>query len=106
MPATLAEIIKIADSYALGDPMQPSLDSQGQGQTQGNTGNTGRPGQYYRSDNQNKRREERPDHRYGAAQVAAVEEEQGGTGSSQCPRYEGYQQPQQQQAQPFQKKNV
>jgi hypothetical protein len=42
-----------------------------------------------------------------------VEEEQGGTGSSQRPRYEGYQQPQQQQqqqpqqqAQPFQKKNV
>jgi hypothetical protein len=29
MPATLAEIIKIADSYALGDPMQPTLDSQG-----------------------------------------------------------------------------
>jgi hypothetical protein len=31
--ATLAETIKIADSYALGDPMQPTLDSQGQGQT-------------------------------------------------------------------------
>jgi hypothetical protein len=31
MPATLAETIKIADSYALGDPMQPTLDSQGQG---------------------------------------------------------------------------
>jgi hypothetical protein len=43
--------------------------------------------------------------------VAAVEEEQGGAGSSQRPRYEGYQQPQQQQApqqlaQPWQKKNV
>jgi hypothetical protein len=33
MPATLAKTIKIADSYALGDPMQPTLDSQGQGQT-------------------------------------------------------------------------
>jgi hypothetical protein len=44
--------------------------------------------------------------------VAAVEEEQAGAGSSQRPRYEGYQQPQQQQqpsqqqAQPWQKKNV
>jgi hypothetical protein len=33
-----------------------------------------------------------------------VEEEQGGAGSSQHPRYENYQQ--QQQPQPFQKKNV
>jgi hypothetical protein len=31
MPATLAETIKIPDSYALGDPLQPTLDSQGQG---------------------------------------------------------------------------
>jgi hypothetical protein len=90
MLATLAEMIKIADSYALGDPMQPSLDSQGQGQTQGNTSNTRRPGQFYRSDNQNKRRDERPDYRYGTAQVAAVEEGQGGAGSSQHPRYESY----------------
>jgi hypothetical protein len=36
-----------------------------------------------------------------------VEEEQEGAGSSQRPRYEGYQQQQpQQQAHPFQKKNV
>jgi hypothetical protein len=108
MPDTLADTIKIADSYALGDPMQPTLDSQGQGQTQRNNSNTGRPGQFYRRDNWNKRRDERPDYRYGSAQVAAVEEEQGGAGSSQRPRYEGYQQQQQpqQQAQPFQKKNV
>jgi hypothetical protein len=92
--------------------MQPTLDSQGQGQTQGNNNNTGRPGQFYRPDNRNKRRDEMPDYRYGTAQVAAVEEEQGGAGGSQHPRYEGYQQPQQQQqqpqqqAQPFQKKNV
>jgi hypothetical protein len=45
--------------------------------------------------------------------VVAVEEEQGGAGSSQRPRYVGYQQPQQQQqqqpqqqVQPFQKKNA
>jgi hypothetical protein len=52
-------------------------------------------------------RDDRPDYQYGSSQVAAVEEEQGGTDSSQRPRYENYQQQQpQQQAQPFQKKNV
>jgi hypothetical protein len=94
MPATLAETIKIANSYALGDPMQPTLDSQGQGQTQQNNSNTRRPGQFYRTDNWNTRKDERPDYRYGMAQVVAVEEEQEGAGSSQRPRYEGYQQPQ------------
>jgi hypothetical protein len=112
MPATLAETIKIADSYALGDPLQPTLASQGQGQSQRNKNNAGGSGQFYRPDNQNKRRDDRPDYRYGSSQVAAVEEEQGGADSSQRPRYEGYQQPQQQQqppqqqAQPWQKKNV
>jgi hypothetical protein len=112
MPTTLAKTIKIADSYALGDPLQPTLDSQGQGQSQRNNNNASGSGQFYRPDNQNKRRDDMPDYRYGSSQVAAVEEEQGGTGSSQRPRYEGYQQPQQQQqqpqqqAQPFQKKNV
>jgi hypothetical protein len=106
MPATLAETIKIADSYALGDPLQPTLASQGQGQSQRNN-NAGGSGQFYRPDNRNKRRDDRPDYRYGSSQVAAVEEEQGGAGSNQRPRYEGYQQQQpQQQAQPFQKKNV
>jgi hypothetical protein len=44
--------------------------------------------------------------------VVAIEEEQAGAGSSHRPRYEGYQQPQQQQqppqqqAQPWQKKYV
>jgi hypothetical protein len=55
MPATLAETIKIADSYVLGDPMQPTLDSQGQGQTQWNNNNAEVSGQFYRPDNQNKR---------------------------------------------------
>jgi hypothetical protein len=32
--------------------------------------------------------------------VAAIEQEQGGADSSQCPRYEGNQQPQQQQQPP------
>jgi hypothetical protein len=90
MPATLAETIKIAYSYALGDPMQSTLDSQGQGQTQRYNNNAGGSGQSYRPDNRNKRRDDRPDYRYGTAQVAAVEEEQGGADSSQRPRYEGY----------------
>jgi hypothetical protein len=113
MPATLAETIEIADIYALGDPMQPTLDSQGQGQTQRNNNNAGGSGQFYRPDNRNKRKDDMSDYRYGSSQVAAVEEEHGGAGSGQRPRYEGYQQPQQQQqqqpqqqAQSFQKKNV
>jgi hypothetical protein len=112
MPATLSETIRIADSYALGDPTQPTLSSSGQGQSQRNNNGAGALGQFYRPDNRNKRRDDRPDYRYGSSQVAAVEEEQAGAGSSQRPRYEGYQHPQQQQqppqqqAQPWQKKNV
>jgi hypothetical protein len=94
MPATLAETIKIADSYALGDPLQPTLDLQGQGQTQRNNNNAGGSGQFYCPNNRNKRRDDRQDDRYGSSQVAAIEEEQGGAGSSQCSRYENYQQPQ------------
>jgi hypothetical protein len=96
MPATLAETIKIADSYALGDTLQPTVASQGQGQSQRNNNNTGGSEQFYRPDNRNKRRDDRLDYQYGSYQVAAVEEEQGGAGSRQRPRYEGYQQPQQQ----------
>jgi hypothetical protein len=106
MPATLAETIKIADSYALGDPTQPTLASSGQGQSQRNNSGAGASGQFYCLDNRNKRRDDRPDYRYGSSQVAAVEQEQAGAGSSQHPRYEGYQQPPQQQAQPWQKKNM
>jgi hypothetical protein len=81
MPATLAKTIKIADSYALGDPMQPTLASSGQGQGQRNNSGAGASGQFYRPDNQNKRRDDRPDYRYGSSQVAAVEQEQAGRGS-------------------------
>jgi hypothetical protein len=100
MPAMLAETIKIADNYALGDPLQPTLASQGQGQNQRNINNAGGPGQFYRPDNRKKRRDDRPDYRYGSSQVAAVEEEQAGAGSSQRSRYKSYQQPQQQQQPP------
>jgi hypothetical protein len=77
MLATLAETIKIADSYALGDPLQPTLASQGQGQSQRNNNNAGGSGQFYRPNNRNKRRDDRLDYRYGSSQVAAIEEEQG-----------------------------
>jgi hypothetical protein len=91
MSATLAKIIKIADSYALGDLTQPTLASSGQGQSQRNNSGAGASGQFYRPDNWNKRRDDRPDYRYGSSQVAAVEQDQAGAGSSQRPRYEGYQ---------------
>jgi hypothetical protein len=94
MSATLAKTIKITDSYALGYPMQPTLASSGQGQSQRNNSGVGTLGQFYRPDNQNKRRDDSPDYRYGSSQVAAVEQEQAGAGSSLRPRYEGYQQPQ------------
>jgi hypothetical protein len=96
MPATLAKTIKIADSYALGDPMQPTLALAGQGQNQRNNSGAGGSGQFYGPDNRNKRRDDRPDYRFGLSQVAAIEQEQAGAGSSQRMRYEGYQQPQQQ----------
>jgi hypothetical protein len=88
MPSTLAETIKIADSYALGDPMQPSLMPAELGRD--NPGNDD-AGSYRRSDRQDyrKRRDDRPDYRYGSKQVAAVNQDQPGAGSSQRPRYEG-----------------
>jgi hypothetical protein len=97
MPAMLTETIKITDSYALGDPTQPTLASSGQGQGQRHNSGAGTSGQrqFYRPDNRNKRRDDRPDYRYGLSQVLAVEQEQAGVSNSQHPRYEGYQQPQQ-----------
>jgi hypothetical protein len=82
MLATLAETIKITDSYALGDPMQPLLASSSQGQSQRNNSGVGTSGQFYCPDNRNKRRDDRPDYRYGLSQVADVEQEQAGAGSS------------------------
>jgi hypothetical protein len=67
MPASLAETIKIADIYALGDPMQPTFDSQGQGQTQRNNNSAEGSGQFYRPDNRNKRRDDRPDYQYDSS---------------------------------------
>ena len=88
MPSTLAETIKIADMYALGDPMQPTLTSV----EPANRTNVG--SESYQQgpvqDFRNKR--SGPDYRYGPNQVAAVEQDQQGAGSSQRPRIEGQQQ--------------
>jgi hypothetical protein len=76
MPTTLAEMIRVADSYALGDPMQPAVQAEPE--------QTNQPQQrqeQYRDNRQNKRREEFPDRRYGPQQVAAVQENSGASGS-------------------------
>jgi hypothetical protein len=84
MPATLAETIKIANSYALGDPMQPTLMAEltSRYPAQDNAG------QFRRNDRQdfrhsNKRREDHPDRRYGSNRVALVDPDQPEAGSSQ-----------------------
>ena len=70
MPKTLSEAIRIADSYALGDPTQPALDSVGATRRQRVNNRLGpmRPGD--RHEYGYKSRD--PDYRYGADQVAAV----------------------------------
>ena len=69
MQPSLAETIRIADMYALGDPSQPTLDSvEPSRKQQGNQG----PRRGDRSDYRYKRREDRIDFRYGLNQVAAV----------------------------------
>ena len=91
MTATLAETIKIADMYALGDPTQPSLLLAEQ--SRGHLAQAG-AGPFRRNDRQdyrNKRRDDRPDHRYGQNQVAAVDQDQQGAGSSQRQKTSGQQ---------------
>mgnify|MGYP005979871687 CR=1 FL=1 len=81
MPTTLAETIRIADSYALGDPTQPELMSADHREQQDHyardlAGSS-------RRDFRGRRREERPDYRYNSAQVAAVAQDQPSHGNSQ-----------------------
>ncbi|KAK1662137.1 hypothetical protein QYE76_050296 [Lolium multiflorum] len=64
MPTTLAEMIRVADSYALGDPMHPAVQAEPE---QSNPHQ-----QQYRDNRNNKRREDFPDRRYASQQVAAV----------------------------------
>ncbi|KAK1692868.1 hypothetical protein QYE76_009565 [Lolium multiflorum] len=72
MPTTLAEMIRVADSYALGDPMQPAVQAEPE---QSNPHQ-----QQYRDNRNNKRREDFPDRRYASQQVAAVQENSDASG--------------------------
>jgi hypothetical protein len=67
MPTTLAEMIKVADSYALGDPLQLAIAADPVQRY------PPRP-DYWNNNNNNKRREYFPDRSYGAQQVAAVQD--------------------------------
>jgi hypothetical protein len=74
MPTTLAEMIRVADNYALGDPMQPAVQAEPARMSQ--------PRQdHYRDNQHNKRREDFPNRRYGPHQVAAVQDNSGAGGS-------------------------
>ena len=68
MPTTLADTIKIADMYALGDPMQPTIAAEPV--VRANVGS----GSYQPRPVQDFRKRNAPDYRYGANQVAAVEQ--------------------------------
>ena len=85
MPSTLAQTIQIADSYALGDPMQPASVEQN-----GNQDEAGPSRQQDRQDFRHKRRE---DHRHGSYQVAAVEQSHEGAGRGPKPRFSGSKRP-------------
>src|SRR3954471_19249598 len=92
MTASLAETIRIADSYALGDPTQPllmSVDGMTETQIYDAAGSQRRQ---ERSEYRSKRRDERPNYRYGSTQVAAVSQDHPDAGSSQRQRTNGQQQ--------------
>jgi hypothetical protein len=80
----MAETIRVADSYALGDLTQPMFDeaegSRGGYQNNNNVGYRGNGPSF-----QNKRKDEMQDYRYGPTQVHSIEEEDG-AGSSQRQR--------------------
>ena len=80
MPVTLAEMIRVADSYALGDPTQPRIASNESNEEYYPRDGSGSS---RRNDYRGKRRYDRPDHRYGSQQVAAVNQDQPGAGSNQ-----------------------
>ena len=83
MPVTMAETIRVADSYALGDPTQPTLKAEPTYKHQG------QERRFERQDNRvNKRSNEQPDRRYGANHVATVGEHPD-AGSSQRQKNDG-----------------
>ena len=85
MPATLADTIRISDSYALGDPTQPaSHEPISSHQVNEGAGPSRRPD---RQDFRPKRKDDRPDNRYGSYHVAAVEQDEQAASGSQRPKY-------------------
>ena len=86
-PKSLAEAIRIADQYALGDPMQPALDSVGATRRQPVNNRLGPMRPSDRHEYGYKRRD--PDYRYGADQVAAVTVENPEPERVQRPKNEG-----------------
>ncbi|KAK1651643.1 hypothetical protein QYE76_069448 [Lolium multiflorum] len=69
-------MIRVADNYALGDPMQPAV------QPEPEQSNPPQQRQEQHRDNRNnKRREDFPDRRYGPQQVAAIQENSEASGS-------------------------
>ena len=87
MPENLAEIILIADAYALGDPTQPALDMMGTTRRQSVNNRLGPLRPSDRHEYGYKRRD--PDYRYGADQVAAVNMDHFEAGHSQKPKNDG-----------------
>ncbi|XP_024310615.1 uncharacterized protein LOC104584890 isoform X2 [Brachypodium distachyon] len=83
MPATLSEMTRIADMYTLGDPTHPSLMPAELQREQPIYNSAGAFRRNDHQDHRNKRRDDRPDYRYGPAHVAALQD-QLDAGSSQC----------------------
>ena len=87
MPKTLAETIRIADAYALGDPTQPALDLVGATRRQPVNNRLGPLRPSDRHEYGYKRRD--PDYRYRADQVAAVNVDHPEAGDSHNSKNDG-----------------
>ena len=81
----LDDTIRIADSYALGDPTQPATHEPTSNQHVNEGAGLSR--RQDRQDFRHKRKEDRPDNRYGSYHVATVEQDQQAAGSSQRLRF-------------------
>lgn len=87
MPKTLSKVIRVVDSYALGDPTHPVLDSVGATRRQPVNNRLGPMRHSDRHEYGYKRRD--PDYRYGADQVAVVAVDNPEAGQSQKPKNDG-----------------
>ena len=80
MPTTLAETMLIADTYTLGDPMQPLVDVGDSNRRNAGTQRSGPSRSHDRHDFGPKRSQ--PEFHYASQQVAAVDRDQGDAGSN------------------------